>query len=58
MINKVAIILSGLLTVLFLTSISFDESKIEKKNDWGKCEIKGEVKERRVYRYCCFDSKT
>ena len=58
MINKVAIILSGLLTVLFLTSISFGESKVEKKNDWEKCEIKGEVKERRVYRYCCFDAKT
>lgn len=59
MINKITVVLSGLLTVLFLTSISFGESKIEKINDWEKCEIKGKVKEWRIYRYCYFnDFKT
>lgn len=55
MINKITVVLSGLLTVLFLTSISFGESKIEKRNDWEKYKIKGKVKERRIYQYCYFD---
>ncbi len=55
MINKITVVLSGLLTVLFLTSISFGESKIEKRNDWEKYKIKGKVKEWRIYQYCYFD---